>query len=110
MYLSVVTFAEVRQGVYEMPPGRRRDAIKFWLDEDLSGRFEGRILDVNLPVAEVWGSLMARSRKMGMNLNVMDAFIAATAKVHAATLVTRNAKHFEKLDVPLANPWIDKSS
>ena len=110
VYLSVITFAEIRQGVYEMSAGRRRDAIKVWLDKDLWERFEGRILDVNLPVTEVWGSLMARSLKMGMNLNVMDAFIAAAAKVHALTLVTRNAKHFEKLDVPLANPWNDTSS
>ena len=105
VYLSVITFAEIRQGVYEMSPGRRRDSLQEWLEDDLSLRFEGRILDVNLAIAEAWGSLMARSNKMGINLNVMDAFIAATARVHAVTLVTRNAKHFEKLDVVLANPW-----
>jgi predicted nucleic acid-binding protein len=108
VYLSVITFAEIRQGVYETPPGRHRDSLQLWLEDDLVLRFEDRILDVNLAVAEVWGSLMAQSSKMGMNLNVVDAFIAATAKVHAVTLVTRNAKHFEKLDIPLANPWVDK--
>jgi toxin FitB len=39
-------------------------------------------------------------------LNVMDAFIAATTEVHALTLVTRNTKHFEKLGIALANPWL----
>jgi len=42
--------------------------------------------------------------KVGMNLNAMDAFIAATARVHAVTLATRNTKHFAKLDVSLTNP------
>ena len=108
VYLSVITLAEIRQGVCEMPPGRRRDSLESWLDGDLSLRFEGRILDVDLAVAEMWGVLMAQSTKMGINLNVMDAFIAATAKLHAATLATRNTRHFEKLDVVLANPWVDK--
>ena len=105
VYLSVITFAEIRQGVSELSSGRRRDSLLSWLEHDLSARFEGRILDVNLAIAEAWGSLMARSKQMGLNLNVMDAFIAATAQVHAVTLVTRNMSHFEKLDVALANPW-----
>jgi toxin FitB len=104
--LSVITFAEIRQGVGEMAPGRRRDALKLWLEDDLSLRFEGRIIGVDLRVAESWGALMARSNKMGVNLNVMDAFIAATAEVHALTLATRNTKHFEKLGIALANPWL----
>jgi toxin FitB len=104
--LSVITFAEIRQGVDEMAPGRRRDALKAWLEDDLSLRFEGRIIGVDLHVAESWGALMARSNKMGIKLNVMDAFIAATTEVHALTLVTRNTKHFEKLGIALANPWL----
>jgi predicted nucleic acid-binding protein len=107
VYLSVVTFAEIRQGICEMPSGRRRDSLESWLEGDLSLRFEGRILDVDLAVAEAWGALMAQSAKMGTNLNAMDAFIAATAKVHAVTLATRNTRHFAKLDVALANPWVD---
>jgi predicted nucleic acid-binding protein len=107
VYLSVVTFAEIRQGIYEMPSGRRRDSLELWLNDDLFLRFEGRILDVDLAVAGAWGALMAQSTKVGMNLNAMDAFIAATARVHAVTLATRNTKHFAKLDVSLANPWVD---
>lgn len=108
VYLSVITLAEIRQGVCEMPPGRRRDSLESWLDGDLSLRFEGRILDVDLPVADAWGMLMAQSTRMGINLNIMDALIAATTKVHALTLATRNIRHFEKLDVVLTNPWVDK--
>ena len=35
----------------------------------------------------------------------MDAFIAATARVHGLTLVTRNVRDFANLDVTLLNPF-----
>jgi predicted nucleic acid-binding protein len=106
VYLSVMTFAELWQGICEMSPGPRRNSLKEWVESDLPLRFDGRVFDVTSVVVEVWGSLMAQSQKMGMNLNAMDGFVAATAKVHAITLVTRNVRHFERLDIALANPWI----
>jgi hypothetical protein len=106
VFASVITFAEIAQGIEDMPPGRRRDALSSWLRDDLPLRFEGRILDVNLAVASAWGTLIARARKLGSNLHVLDAFFAATAEVHALTLVTRNTWHFEPLNIPLLNPWL----
>jgi predicted nucleic acid-binding protein len=108
--ISVVTFAEIRQGIYEMSPGKRRDALESWAERDLLQRFEGRILPIDLPVAQAWSALMAQSTKLSINLNIMDAFLAATAKVHALTLATRNTRHFAKLDVALTNPWRDAAS
>lgn len=103
--LSVITFAEIRQGVEEMAPGRRRDALKSWLQDELPLRFEGRILGVDLAVADAWGALMARSRRIGVNLGAIDAFFAATAVANALTLVTRNTSHFANLGISLLNPW-----
>lgn len=105
VYLSVITFAEIHQGIAEMAAGRRRDALRSWLQNDLYFRFERRILPVDYPVAEAWGDLMSRARKSGGNLNPMDAFLAATAQVHSLTAVTRNTKHFPKSPVPIFNPW-----
>jgi len=106
--LSVITFAEIRRGIEEMSPGPRHDALKSWVENDLALRFDGRILGVGLAVAQSWGVLVARSSKMGLNLGVMDAFFAATAGVHRLTLVTRNTKHFEGLEISLENPWRGK--
>lgn len=103
--LSVITFAEILWGIEGMVSGRRRDALRSWLQHELPARFEGRILAVDLAVAESWGVLMSWSSKMGLNLGVVDAFFAATAQVYGLTLVTRNTKHFEKLGVALLNPW-----
>jgi toxin FitB len=104
--LSVITFAEIRKGVEEMAGGKRREALKSWLQYELLLRFEGRILGVDLGVADAWGALMARGRKRGINLGVLDAFFAATAQAHEVTLVTKNTKHFERLGIALLNPWV----
>jgi predicted nucleic acid-binding protein len=106
LFLSVITFAEIRQGIEELGPGERRDALARWVADDLTARFEPRILKVDLEVADHWGKLMARSVKIGTNLRAIDALFAATAQAHDLTLVTRNTRHFERLEVPLLNPWL----
>jgi hypothetical protein len=106
VYLSVITFAEIGQGIAEMGPGRRRDALKSWLEKDLYLRFERRILPVDFAIATTWAALRARRRRTGLTLNPMDAFFAATAEVHSLTLVTRNTKHFDKTGISTFNPWL----
>ena len=105
LFLSVITFAEVRKGIEEIGSGRRRDTLTMWLYEELAVRFEHRILDVNMAVASAWGKIMSQSNKRGINLGPIDAFFAATAETYALTFVTRNVKDFERLDIPLLNPW-----
>ena len=56
VFLSVITFAEIRLGVEEMVAGWRRDGLTRWLQVELPARFEGRILGVDLAVAEGWGT------------------------------------------------------
>jgi hypothetical protein len=105
VFLSVVSLAEIRRGIELMPPGRRHDLLLSWLAEDLPARFAGRILDIDSGIAEAWGILMARGKKAGTNLGILDAFFAATAEAHRLTLVTRNVADFQKLEIPLLNPW-----
>jgi predicted nucleic acid-binding protein len=106
LFLSVITFAEIRQGIEELRPGERRNALARWVTDDLTARFEPRILNVDLQVADQWGKLMARSVKIGANLGAIDALFAATARAHDLILVTRNTRHFDRLDVALFNPWL----
>ena len=105
VYLSVATLAEIRRGIELMDPGRRRDRLTDWLTGALPARFEGRLLDIDRRTADAWGVMMARGKRAGSNLGSVDAFFAATAEVYQLTLVTRNTQHFEKLGVPLLNPW-----
>ena len=50
--------------------------------------------------AGAWGELMALRP-----LPVLDGFLAATAKVHDLTLVTRNEADFTGLPIRVENPF-----
>lgn len=105
VFISVASFAEIRRGIELMPIARRRARLETWLSEELPGRFEGRILTIDQPVAETWGAVMARGQKAGLTLGSMDAFFAATAQAHGLTLVTRNVSDFQSIGVSILDPW-----
>ena len=105
VWLSAITFAEIRLGVERMAPGRRRTELAAWLENDLPERFEGRIIGIGVIVAEAWGKTVARSARIGKAVSAMDAFLAAIAQVRGLTLVTRNTRDFEALGIAVLNPW-----
>ncbi|MDZ4834932.1 MAG: type II toxin-antitoxin system VapC family toxin [Candidatus Melainabacteria bacterium] len=105
LFLSVISIAEIRKGIELMSRGERQNRLSDWLTNDLSLRFAGRILDVNERVANHWSVTMAKSQKLGITMNSMDALLAATAFVNTMTLVTRNADDFLHLQSALINPW-----
>jgi predicted nucleic acid-binding protein len=105
VWISVVTFAELRQGLDAMPSGERRHLLDRWLDFDLPARFEGRIIGIGISVALTWGSLRARSTRRGRGLEGMDGFLAAIALVRGMTLVTRNVRDFQETGIETFNPW-----
>jgi predicted nucleic acid-binding protein len=105
LFISSVSFGELRKGIILRPPGKRREELETWIETDLSILFSGRILPVTRSVAERWGVLEGRRQLAGKPLNVPDGQIAATALEHGLTLVTRNVKDFEELEVPILNPW-----
>jgi len=105
VFISVISFAEIRRGIEMLAAGRRHERLATWLAEELPVRFEERILDIDRQVADTWGVLMARGQKIGLTLGSMDAFVAATAEAHGLTLVTRNVKDFRRLGISLLDPW-----
>ena len=105
VFLSVVTFAELRHGIERLPAGARRRRLDEWLSHDLPLRFEGRVVGVEGAIADEWGRLVARREARGRPISVMDALIAATAQVHSLTLVTRNTADFQASVKSLLNPW-----
>ena len=105
VFLSVVTFAELRHGIERLPASKRRTRLDEWLRIDLPLRFEQRILPVDGAIADAWGRLVARHEAAGRPIHAMDALIAATAEAHALTLVTRNTSDFDASIVSVVNPW-----
>jgi predicted nucleic acid-binding protein len=105
LFLSVITMAELRFGVQRLAAGTRRERLDAWIREQLTVRFEGRILVVNEAVAESWGEVMARSEAQGQRMNLMDCFLAATAEAYGLTLVTRNIEDFFGFGGELLDLW-----
>jgi predicted nucleic acid-binding protein len=107
LFISVVTLAEIRDGIELMQAGKKRERLDRWLTFELPNRFDGRTLNIDSATAIECGRIMARQNKAGRAVDAMDAFIAAAAICHDLTLVTRNTADFENLGLRLINPWID---
>jgi predicted nucleic acid-binding protein len=105
LFISVVSFGELRKGIALLAPGKRRTELEAWIATDLLNLFAGRILIMTKSIAENWGVLDARRQLAGRPLDVPDGQIAATALEHDLTVVTRNVKDFDLLGVPVFNPW-----
>ncbi len=97
----MLVLGEIRKGDEKI---RGRDpaqalAIENWLLA-VDKAFSGRILAVDRLVADEWGRLDA-----GRPLPVIDGLLAATARIHHMTLVTRNTDDLAGLDISLLNPF-----
>jgi predicted nucleic acid-binding protein len=101
LHISVLTLGEVRTGI-ELLRARdptQADVFAHWLTE-LRERFSDRILRIDARIAEEWGRLNAAKPR-----NTVDSLIAATARLHGLTVVTRNTGDFEGCGVQLFDPW-----
>lgn len=56
---------------------------------------------MDAPAIRAWARLMHRKSDTVYE----DAMIAATAKIHGLTVVTRNVADFKAFGVPLLNPF-----
>ena len=99
LHLSAVTVHELRYGFELLDQGKRRRAFEHWLESTVLPMFDGRVLSVDLAVADRSGRLLAAAK--GSGADVGDAIIAATALVHGMRLATLNRKHFERFGVEL---------
>ena len=105
IFISVITLAELRHGVERLPSGARRKRLDAWLTDQLPLRFEQRIVAIDTEIADTCGRVIAHADAEGRPVGSMDAFLAATARQHDLTLVTRNVADFKALGIRLLNPW-----
>jgi hypothetical protein len=101
LYISVVTIMEIRAGIAEMSPGRRRDAYEHFLTREVMVRFFSRILPIDERIADECGRMVGENERRGHHPSATDALLAATANVHGLRIATLNRKHFERLGVEL---------
>lgn len=100
LHLATVTLGEIQAGIEltrEQDAGKARE-IEAWLDL-VSGAYN--VLAMDGPAFRCWARLMHRKS----DTLYEDAMIAAIARVHGLTVVTRNTADFAAFDVALLNPF-----
>lgn len=102
MFLSAITILELETGILLI---ERRDPtqgtiLRTWLDQHVLPAFSGRILAIDVAVAQRCAQLRVPNPQADR-----DSLIAATALIHGMTIVTRNVADFENTGVEILNPW-----
>ncbi|WP_413198634.1 type II toxin-antitoxin system VapC family toxin [Nostoc piscinale] len=98
--LSVITVEEIYYGLTAKPNVR----IQAWFENFLTTHCE--ILPITSEIAQCSGELRGLLRTQGQPRAQADMLIAATAKIHSITLVTRNIKDFEGCGISTLNPFV----
>jgi len=102
LFVSVLTLGEIRKGIEILADRRRREKLRLWLEHELPAWFEGRVLPIDLAIADRWGRLLA---EVDRPVPTIDSLLAATALHHELRLVTRNSGDFEYPGLQVINPF-----
>jgi predicted nucleic acid-binding protein len=108
LFLSVVAVAEIEDGIAKLirdGATRKSADLASWLETvlHLYGR---RILVFDAPTARIAGGVSDQARGRGHAPGFADIIIAATAKRHELTILSRNVRHFEPLGVAVLDPFV----
>lgn len=105
LYLSVITISEVQTGIVKARregADRRADNLQTWWDT-IEALYAHRILPIDAQTARTAGDIADYAR--GHDPGYEDIAIAATAKVHGLTVLTRNVRHISPFGIPVFDPF-----
>ena len=105
LFLSVVTAAEIVAGIAkaerEGASAKARSLGEWW--QAVEHFYGEKVLSFDLRCASLAGRMLDQAR--GHRPGFEDIAIAATAKAHGLTVLTRNLRHFVPLGVSALDPF-----
>ena len=107
LFLSAVTVAEIEDGIAKLrrEGARRRSAdLAAWLETVLH-LYGDRVFAFDVAIARIAGAISDRARGLGQAPGFADIVIAATARHHGLTILSRNPRHLEPLGVTVIDPF-----
>lgn len=101
LFISSLTVAEIRRGILEKPPGRKRRELERWFSgpEGPQTLFAGRVLPFDEKAGLVWARLIADGKARGRPRSPLDMIIAAVAEANDCVVVTENERDFAGLKI-----------
>jgi predicted nucleic acid-binding protein len=105
LWLTAISFFELRYGIEILAVGRRRRELEQGLARVLDPGFHDRILPFDDNAAGAASLIAARRRQSGRPAEVRDTLIAGIVVAHGADFATRNVRHFQDIDVRVIDPW-----
>jgi hypothetical protein len=107
LFLSAVTIAEIADGIAKAKrEGAQRKAsdLSAWLQAVLH-LYGDRVLPFDSPTAEIAGALADLAHGHGHSPGFADIAIAATARRHNLTILSRNERHFAPMNPAVVDPF-----
>lgn len=100
LFLSAVTVGEIQAGIEitREQDAVRADELQAWLEQIAAS---AAILPMDAAIFQEWARIKHR-KPVALT---EDAMIAATAKIHGLTVVTRNLRDFREFGVKLLDPF-----
>jgi len=105
LHVTAVTMAEILYGIELISVSRRREALRAGAEKMFGAAFADHILTYEDRAARAFSQIASSRRRQGKPMSGFEVQIAAIARVHGATLATRNPYVFEGCGVRLVNPW-----
>lgn len=99
LYLSSITTFELELGIVQLERRGEGQKLRAWMS-GLLRAFDGRILPYDAESSLICARMHSPDPKA-----MRDSMIAAVAIRNGLTLVTRNTGDFERIEIPVFNPW-----
>jgi toxin FitB len=102
---TAVTVAEIRYGLGRLSDGKRKADLSAKFQAVLARALAQRILPFDQRATELYAALKGSRERAGRPISPFDAMIAAIARVHGASVATRNVADFAACGVDVFDPW-----
>lgn len=105
LYVTSISQAESHYGFALLDPGRKRKILAEAARQIYEIDFAGRVLPFDGAAAREFALIAAERKKIGREIKILDAQIAAIARAHGAAIATRDVSDFARTGVTVINPW-----
>jgi toxin FitB len=104
LFTASLSQAEILSGLAIMQDGRRRRDLEAAARDVFLEDFDGRVLPFDMKAAAACADIFASRRRAGRPATTIDLMIAAVARSHGASMVTRDTGGFEGCGIALKMP------